>query len=399
MLTMTIERIARRNQAGFLILLLALGLLLPLRAEAAGIVRTLLEKQPDKEFIVFQTTAPIHHQSVFLLQNPDRVVVDLDKSEGSGVSLPASAGAVLVRNIRFGQFDADTSRIVIDLTAPIKSASLHQFSAANGQPHRIVIELEPLKGGGSLRGLVTEEKKRYPSQQKKPAPPPGKPIIVIDAGHGGKDPGARGIRGTREKDITLPFALAMRKALLRTGRYDVVLTRETDIFILLHERVRIGQRARGAAFISIHADSAPSGSKARGLSIYTVSETASDEESAALAAQENKSDVIDGLDLGAEVDKEVANILIDLAQRETKNKSAKLADMMVKQFSAQGIHLLPNTHRFAGFRVLKSPEVPSVLIETGFLSNKEDEKLLKSDAYRAKVIKSVIYGLDNFFAK
>ncbi len=386
-----------RNQAGFILLLCVLWGASPAVVHAASIVRTLIETKPEREFIVFQTTGPVQHKKLFLLQRPDRVVVDLEHVEGNGVAMPQSDRAKTVRNIRFGQFDAATSRLVIDLTGPVKSASLHQFSAAAGQPHRIVIELEPLHpGGGTLQNMVQEEKKQYVSLPEVPAKP-AKPIVVIDAGHGGKDPGTRGVAGSNEKDITLGYALALRKELLRTGRYDVVLTREDDTFILLHERVKIAQRARAAAFVSIHADSAPLSSKARGLSIYTVSENASDEESAALAAQENKADIIDGLDLGAQVDKDVATILIDLAQRETKNKSASLADLMVGQFRQQGIRLLPNTHRFAGFRVLKSPEVPSVLVETGFLSNKEEESLVKSEAYRQKVIKGVIYGLDQFF--
>ncbi len=395
---MTIERIAYRNQAGFL-LLLCLGLLLAAGAQAAGITRTLVERQPGgQEFIVFQTTAPIAHKKVFLLQNPDRVVVDLESSDGKGVALPSVAPGSLVRNIRFGQFDPQTSRIVIDLSSAVKSASLHQFSAGREQPHRIVIELEPWQGGGTVKGLVAQEKKHYPKLPEIAAKPE-KPIIVVDAGHGGKDPGARGINGTWEKNITLQFALALRKELLRTGRYDVVLTREDDTFILLHERVKIAQRAKGAVFISLHADSAPLKSKARGLSIYTVSETASDAEAEALAAQENKADVIDGLDLGAAVDKDVANILIDLAQRETKNKSSEIADLMVVHFKQQGIALLTNTHRYAGFRVLKAPDVPSVLVESGFLSHPEDERLLKTEAYRQKVIKGIIYGLDAFFGK
>lgn len=366
-------------------------------------MHTLLEQKAGREYIIFQTTAPINHQKVFLLQNPDRLVVDLDRSEGAGVALPRERSAFIVRNIRFGQFDADTSRIVVDLAAPVKSASLHQFSATGSQPHRIVVEVEPIRGGGSLTAMTELARNTYPTPGRKPvAPSPPvrtKPIIVIDAGHGGKDPGTAGISGGREKDITLSYALALRKELLRTGRYDVVLTRETDVFILLYERVKIGQRAKGSVFISIHADSAPGSKTARGISIYTLSETASDEEAAALATQENQSDIIDGLDLGAEVDKDVANILIDLAQRETKNKSAKLADNMVSHFAEQNIRLLPNTHRYAGFRVLKAPDVPSVLIETGFLSNPEEEALVKSDAYRQKVIRAVIYGLDAFFEK
>lgn len=406
---MTIERIVGHNQAGlggvakFLLIAVCCVILWGEGALAGSIVRTLVEQKPGREYIIFQTTAPLAHKKVFLLQNPDRLVVDIERSEGQGVFMPSSGGAKLVRNIRFGQFDPTTSRIVVDLTAPVKTASLHQFSAAGSQPHRLVVEIEPRPGGalGGVQGVTQQARKDYPVPQQKPivAPKPTKPIVVIDAGHGGKDPGAHGSKGSWERQITLAYALALRKELLRTGRYDVVMTRETDEFILLHERVNLARRAKGSVFISLHADSAPGGSKARGLSVYTLSETASDEEAAALAARENQSDVIDGLDLGAEVDKEVADILIDLTQRETKNKSAELADVMVEHFTRQGIRLLPNTHRYAGFRVLKAPDIPSVLVETGFLSHPEDEALLKSEAYKLKIIRGIIYGLDGFFAK
>ncbi len=398
---MTIERISPRNQAGFawharfLLLACALWLAIAGGAQAADILNTVIERKQNREFVIFHLSSPVEHKKVFLLKDPDRLVVDLERVRGDGATMPRNTMPVTVRNIRFGQFNSTTSRIVIDLTMPVKQASLHHFTAQGGQPHRVVVELEPLKGLGAM---VEQARRDYPAPvQKAPPPKPAKPIIVIDAGHGGKDPGARGVKGSREKDITLRYALALRKALLRTGRYDVVMTRETDEFILLHERVKIGQRAKGSAFISLHADSAPGSKTARGLSVYTLSEKASDAEAAALAAKENQADVIDGLDLGAEVDKEVATILIDLAQRETKNKSSRLADVMVQQFGQQGIRLLKNTHRYAGFRVLKAPDVPSVLIETGFLSHPDEEALVKTEAYQQKVIQGIIYALDKFF--
>jgi N-acetylmuramoyl-L-alanine amidase len=228
-----------------------------------------------------------------------------------------------------------------------------------------------------------------------PSAPAKKPLIAIDAGHGGQDPGATGLHKTHERDVTLAYAKALAKALEATGRYRTMLTRNSDVYILLPERVEIARRAHADMFISLHADSNPVAS-ARGLSVYSLSETASDAESAALAERENKSDVIAGLNLNT-TDKDVANILIDLTQRETMNKSAVLADKIVKSLDRHITHL-SQTHRFAGFRVLKGPDLPSVLIELGFLSNAKDEKQLLSSDYRTRVVTSVIKGIDRYYA-
>jgi N-acetylmuramoyl-L-alanine amidase len=222
------------------------------------------------------------------------------------------------------------------------------------------------------------------------------PLIVIDAGHGGQDSGTIGRSQTKEKNVTLAYAHALRDALVATGRYRASLTRSDDRFIMLRDRFRMARAQKAALFISLHADSAPT-DQARGLSIYTLSEEASDAEAEALAAQENKVDVLAGVDLGTQ-DADVADILIDLAQRETKNKSIILADDIVDAMRGR-VDLLKNTHRYAGFAVLKAPDIPSALIEIGFLSHPEEEKKIITRTHRAAVIRGIVTGMDRYFAR
>ena len=222
------------------------------------------------------------------------------------------------------------------------------------------------------------------------------PLIIIDPGHGGHDPGTKGFSGGHEKDITLIYAKNLQASLMKTGRYRVKLTRNDDRYLFLGERVKLAQQAKGNIFISIHADSAPV-KTAMGLSVYTISEKASDKQSEALAAKENKADLIGGMDF-SDTSKDVADILIDLTQRETRAKSIKLADGLVKHFR-HAVNLLNHTHRFAGFAVLKAPEIPSVLIEIGFLTNHKEENLLKTHQYQQKFTQSVIAALDEYFTR
>ncbi len=229
----------------------------------------------------------------------------------------------------------------------------------------------------------------------KQKPKNAKPVIVIDPGHGGIDPGTSGASGAVEKMVVLEYAQALRTRLQKSGHYQVVLTRDRDQFIMLRKRVEIARKAEGDIFISLHADSAPGA--ARGLSVYTVSEKASDDEAEKLAARENKADVLAGINLEGERE-DVAGILISLAERDTKNRSATLADTLVTSLDDK-VHLLPDSHRFAGFAVLKAPDIPSVLIEIGFLSHPQEEKLIKSKAYRDKVINGIASGVDDYFKK
>ncbi len=219
-------------------------------------------------------------------------------------------------------------------------------------------------------------------------------MVAIDAGHGGVDPGAIGVSGSHEKMVTLNFAREIKTQLERGGRFKVVLTRDRDQFLRLRDRIALARRAGAQLFISLHADSHPDPSF-RGASVYTLSEEASDSEAAALAVKENKADLIAGMDLSNENDV-VTSILIDLAQRETKNLSAQFAAMLVNELGNQ-TKLIRNTHRFAGFAVLKAPDVASVLIELGYLSNSRDEKQLFSASYRTKLAQAVARAVQGYF--
>jgi N-acetylmuramoyl-L-alanine amidase len=337
---------------------------------------------------------------IFLLDRPRRVVVDLPSLAWLGAQ-PKVDG--LVQKIRFGQFTADKSRLVIDAKGPVRVAKSFLLPPSSGLPHRLVIDLVKT-GNKEFASQVAKDRAAKRSLAKAaPAPTPftpkprkqanSKPVIVLDAGHGGVDPGALG-RKAREKSVTLNFTRELAKQLRKTGKYKVYLTRNRDIYIPLRQRVNIARKHNADLFISIHAD-AIKRKNVRGMSIYTLSETASDKEAAALAKKENQSDIIAGIDF-ADQPPEVANILIDLAQRETKNLSVKFANLVVD--NARGkTRLLDRTHRFAGFRVLKAPDVPSVLIELGFLTNRSDEKQLLSSAWRRKVAGAMVNSVDGFF--
>jgi N-acetylmuramoyl-L-alanine amidase len=220
-----------------------------------------------------------------------------------------------------------------------------------------------------------------------------KPLIVIDPGHGGIDPGAIG-NGTMEKTITLAVAKALKKELLATGRFRVELTRDKDVYIPLRDRFKLARDDSADLFISLHADS-HANSKTRGASVYTLSENASDSEAEALAAKENKSDVIAGVDLTNE-SKLVTGILIDLAQRETTNLSARFAKMLVKALKKDTL-MLEQSHRFAGFAVLKAPDVPSVLLEMGYISSDEDQRLLTNKTHQKGLAQAISRAIQAFF--
>jgi len=222
----------------------------------------------------------------------------------------------------------------------------------------------------------------------------GRPTIVIDPGHGGVDPGAIGVSGIYEKAITLSVARDLKEHLERTGRYHVRLTRDRDVFVRLRDRVSMARQYSADLFVSLHADVVKD-PQIRGLSVYTLSQNASDGEAQALADKENKADLIAGIDLSHE-SADVANILIDLAQRETMNRSAGFAGEIVEELGRE-TPLLANTHRFAGFAVLKAPDVPAVLIEMGYLSNDVEERSLRQPEYRGKLSKAITRAVDRFF--
>ena len=340
---------------------------------------------------------PFH---VFVLADPYRIIIDLPHVN---FQLPAGIGQQgrgLVSAYRFGLLAVGKSRIVLDANQPVLIDKSFVLPPQDGQPGRLVIDLIRTDRDTFLKRLGAAQP-TAPTPEPRPTPLPelrrsdNKLVIVIDPGHGGVDSGAVARNGTQEKKIVLTFSLALKQRLEKTGRYAVVLTRTQDVFIALRDRVRFARNHGASLFISVHADSFRN-SSVRGTTVYTVSEDASDAEAAALAQKENKSDIIAGLDLQDETN-EVTGILIDLAQRETKNFSVKFAETLVAMMRGQ-IRLNRNPHRFAGFRVLKAPDVPSVLIELGYLSNGADVRDLSSRAWRNKITAATVKAIDGFFA-
>lgn len=237
-------------------------------------------------------------------------------------------------------------------------------------------------------------------RERRPARPPGDrpagnlPLVVLDPGHGGRDPGAIGARGTHEKRITLAAGLELRRRLEAGGRCRVMLTRTRDVFIPLADRIDMARRREAALFVSLHADSAPG---ARGASVYTLAERATDSLSERLAVRENGADRAGGMRLPS-VPPEVQRILMSLVRQETQTGSARIARMTVQELG-ETVPLLPNTHRQAAFVVLKSPETPSMLVEMGFLSDPRDEEALKRPEYRARISQALGRAIEGWLAQ
>lgn len=453
------QRKSARNAAGkaqgafFLhALLVAVLLCSGIWVSAAGaasppmVINSRILKDARGEMLMLELSAKVL-PNLFTLPNPERLVIDLPGVQ-AGV-LARSIGTLqgdMVRQARYGRYQTEDLRLVLELTHPLQPENW-KLRPASGN-WRLFVPLRP--AAGTRRAAVLKPRRitgvpvpiaRQPRLVESPAalssrqaaaimdagnslpeftPPeslpalqgiaaasprpsvpkfptvsgtPYRPLIAIDAGHGGKDPGAAGRSGTREKDITLQYALALRDALQATGRYRVLMTRRADYIVSLRGRIAKARAEGASLFISLHADAAQNG-EAAGLSVYTLSETASDKEAAALATQENKADIIAGIDLSAE-SQDVTDILIDLAQRETKNKSIDFAHYLLD--SMDGISLLRNPHRQAGFAVLKAPDIPSVLVEMGFLTNRQDEKRLRSAEYRERFVRNMQRGIDLYF--
>jgi N-acetylmuramoyl-L-alanine amidase len=358
----------------------------------------------------------------FPLADPYRVVVDLPQVTFQLVSGAGRSGRGLIKAFRYGLVMPGGSRIVVDLAGPAKIEKSYVLDAANGQPPRLVLELEAVDRTTFVQSLAVESRPDLrpaigitdavtvtaavatsgavadPAGTAKAAEPPDKrPVVVIDPGHGGIDNGTQA-GGESEKNLVLGFALALRDRVEKAGKYRVVMTRTDDTFIPLGDRVRMARNQSAALFVSIHADALPRGEgDARGATIYTLSDKASDAEAERLAELENKADAIGGVNL-TEEPTDVADILIDLAQRETRtfsNRFARLLKSEMKTTARMHKHPLKS----AGFKVLKAPDVPSVLIELGYVSNKSDLEHLVSDNWRSRTVGSVAQAIDAFFAR
>jgi N-acetylmuramoyl-L-alanine amidase len=328
-------------------------------------------------------------------------------------------------------YAAAEGRLLVETNRPAVIRKLFLIPPSGGNDYRLVLDLEPTSGGvqspiaaGTLSPPlpkppasavpVVVTKPAVPAVMTKPAVPAvmtkpaaaepdhkerhaGKPIVVIDPGHGGVDPGATSITGAYEKNIVLALAHDIKEELDKGGKVNCQLTRDRDIFIPLRERVAIARTANADLFMSLHADSL-SDPDIHGLSVYTLSQNASDAEAQALADKENKADIVAGIDLSNE-SPEVTNILIDLVQRESMNLSAGFAQRLIGEVAKDTHQLLQNTHRFAGFAVLKAPDIPSVLVESGYISNQRDEEMLRRPEYRAKLAAALARAIEGFLVR
>ena len=334
------------------------------------------------------------------LANPPRMVIDVENAPFEpGVREKRFLNTGFISSIRTGKPTPTTTRIVLDLPSDNVTEKHFTLAPQAGAPWRFVIDLTNNTPQVGVKAFSNDAQTVATKTPAKAEPPkksvPKKKIVRLDPGHGGQDPGAISRSGKYEKDLTLKMAKET-KVLLEKAGYKVVMTRDKDYYVTLRGRIEKAHKANADLFISIHADSAAS-SSAKGLSVYTISEKASDKEAAALAENANKADILFGMDL-SEYQPEVGNILIDFAKTYTMDQSAKYADEVVKEM-AKEVTLRPKAHRYAGFAVLKSPNVPSVLLEMGYLSNREEDKLLQKESYRNKLSKALVRAVNTYFTK
>ncbi|SMF68239.1 N-acetylmuramoyl-L-alanine amidase [Azospirillum oryzae] len=428
---------------------------LPSAPPRTAVVDARLGIHPDKTRFVLELSDAVSF-TVSMAADPYRVIIDLPDLIWPGGSLPVEGKGVVAR-YRHAAGGPRGTRLTFETVGPARLREGYMIPARDGHQPRLVLDLEKttpaefrqLAAATAGRGDAGEFGSTTPltmssivaSAMAVPSPPPAaaestpavtapppfaplppippaqlipaalpvapplpdnkpptvaeKPLIVLDPGHGGQDPGAIGVGGIYEKDITLATAREVKRQLEATGRYRVKLTRDSDVFIRLRDRVAIGREAGADLFISLHADSISSGD-VRGMSIYTLSDKASDREAEMLAAKENRADALVGLDLSGE-NKLVANILIDLAQRDAMNHSKRFATLALQNLG-RDVPLIPNRpHRQAGFAVLTAPDVPSALIEMGYLSNQRDIKLLTSTGHRERLGKGLARSIDAYF--
>lgn len=373
------------------LLLLALG---AGRAEAFEIEGMRLTARAEGARLVLDLSADTPFRA-FTLRDPDRAVVAL-RSAARAPELPTRRAGPIA-GLRAGAFDEGAWRLVLDLEAPMRIRAASVWAPSHGRGYRLAIDLAPLRAGdpaGASFGSLAPEASRPVVPVPRLPPDLERPTVVIDPGHGGVDPGAIGRSGVHEKTVVLAFAATLAFRLAASGKYNIRLTRNDDRFLPLRKRVAIGQAARADLFISLQADSVARAT-ARGASLYTLSKKGSDGLARELAVQENKTDLIAGLEF--EGDADVAGHPIDMQQRSAANRSVEFARLLLSELEAR-VPLLRHPRRSAGFRVLKSPKVPSVPIELGFLSSPSDERRLRQPATREEVADAIETALAHYFA-
>ena len=370
----------------------------------------------EKERLVVELSGKSQFRA-FVLQSPDRVVIDLDDFNWK-VGKFAQPKVTLVKDVRYGALGGGKGRLVIETSTPVIIKAAFAIDKSNGLPDRIVVDfaktsaevmkeattqqMGDMRSANNPKAVPKTDLKtgRVVAPQKTSAPvekfdaAKAKKLVIIDPGHGGQDPGALGVNGAYEKTIVLAVGLELKRQLERSG-YRVEMTRSTDVFIPLGERVKFARRKGGDLFISLHADSIDR-SNVTGASVYTLSDKASDKETAKLAERENKSDLIAGIDLSRQ-ENDVADILLDLAARDTMNQSRYLAKTVITTLDSSNVKILDTKYRSAGFAVLKAMDIPSILVEMGYLTNRQEVERLSNSAYRTQIATALKLSIDKFF--
>lgn len=370
---------------------------------ANAVVGATIEHDEARTVVAFDLGGPVE-ASVRSLSNPPRVIVDLPETE---FRLPAEArsqASGLVKAYRYGLIDQGKSRIVIDTTDPVRVDRSEVVLAEAGGAFRLEIvmakvserELAALELAEAVRSI--EPSAMVEAEARSRTGPSPRPVIVVDPGHGGIDPGALGSQSS-EKDLVLAVSRQIERALLATGRYEVVLTRSRDVFVSLDERVAMSRRLSADLFLSVHADSAPSRDRApaiRGATIYTLAEQASDDAVRQKAEKENAVDLLAGLPASTIADDQVRNILLDLMRRETHAFATDFRQTLVKSMRER-VLLARDPMRSGPFKVLRQAGSPAVLLELGYISNADDERIMQQPDWQARVAASVVRAIDAHF--
>lgn len=357
-----------------------------------------LVQRPDGAALTFDLSRQVEARA-FTLAAPDRIVVDLPETV---FQIPADAGrkiaadgAGIVRTVRFGRLAPGKSRVIVDLADRACPVGVESRPIAAGlMPSRLTIEIRDCDES-AFKAAAMPAESAAPSGD---GPASGRPVIVIDPGHGGNDGGAHGVNGAVEKTLVLAFCLELKSRLEAAGRYQVLMTREGDQYVDLDSRVAFARNANASLFLSVHADTLAESGEVSGSTVYTVADRASDAEAARIAARENAADRDPDKPKAAESDPAVADILFDLKRRETRAYSRLFSRRLVEGLRAE-TRLNHNPERSAGFVVLKAPEFPSALVELGYLSNVQDVAALDSPEWRAKTAAAMTKAIDAFFTE
>lgn len=350
-------------------------------------IRTVGDQNRTRLIAVFSADP---NYSLQFLNQPYRLIINLPGVDFSSQKQPPIKLG-MVSDLRYGSSGLNTSRIILTTNSPF-AVENHKVEPLDSGLWQLIIDITRDDEANFQSLLATQGYgEARPNDVKTTANKPFR--VVVDAGHGGVDSGAKGVSGIIEKNVTLAFARTLRDELEKNLDLEVFLTRDSDVFLRLNERVQKARNYGADLFISVHADTINM-SAMRGATVYTISDRASDDLAKALAERENKADLLDGLP--ADEAPEITDILIDLARRETLVFSVNFADRVISSFEQDNINLIKNPHRYAGFQVLKAPDIPSVLVEIGYLSNKEDEKLITDPIWRKKAAAAIASAVQQF---